>query len=128
MFWCPVDRLKKWVETLGNMQQEGLASVLLLHPASLFRASVLPCVEAPMSESTVLCVCVCVCVTPILFSQINSFAIIQHLSIAMFALQQCLDSPPAEPFHPLSTDSKAMYRECIPTAPCIPHMNAPLPG
>ena len=45
-----------------NMQQEGVASVLLPHPASPVRASVLPCVEAPMSESTV-CVCVCVICT-----------------------------------------------------------------
>ena len=42
MFWCSVNRLKNWVETLANVQQEGLVSVLLLHPASLFRASVLP--------------------------------------------------------------------------------------
>ena len=83
MFWCPVDRLRNWVETPANMQQEGVASMFLPHPASLVRASVLPCVGAPMSESTVLladagavpmgstgahvlgwgvCVCVCVCV------------------------------------------------------------------
>ena len=53
MFWCPVDRLRNPVETLANMQQEGVASVFLPHPASFARASVLPCVEAPMSESTV---------------------------------------------------------------------------
>ena len=41
MFWCPVNRLRNWVETLANMQQEGLASVFLPHPASLVRASVL---------------------------------------------------------------------------------------
>ena len=56
MFWCPVDRLRNWVETLADMQQEGVASVFLPRPASLVRASVLPCVEAPMSESTVLLV------------------------------------------------------------------------
>ena len=54
MFWCPVDRLRNWVETLANMQQEGLVSMLLPRPATIVRASVLPCVEAPMSESTVL--------------------------------------------------------------------------
>ena len=36
------------------MQQEGVVSMLLLRPASHVHASVLPCVEAPMSESTVL--------------------------------------------------------------------------
>ena len=54
MFCCPVDRLRNRVETLANMQQEGVVSVFRPHPASLARASVLPCVEAPMSESTVL--------------------------------------------------------------------------
>ena len=34
MFWCPVDRLRNRVETLANMQQEGVASVFLPHPAS----------------------------------------------------------------------------------------------
>ena len=46
MFWCPVDRLRNRVETLAHMQQQGLASVLLPHPAS-----VLPCLP----------VCVYVC-------------------------------------------------------------------
>ena len=54
MFWCPVDRRRNWVETLADMQQEGVASVLLPHPASPVCASVLPCVEAARSESTVL--------------------------------------------------------------------------
>ena len=36
------------------MQQEGVASVLLSHLASHLPAFMLPCVEAPMSESTVL--------------------------------------------------------------------------
>ena len=54
MFWYPVVRLGNGVETPANMQQEGLVSVLLPHPASLVRASVLPCVEAPMGESTML--------------------------------------------------------------------------
>ena len=54
MFWCPVDRPRNWVETLADMQQEGVASMLILQPASPVRASVLPCVEAPMSESIVL--------------------------------------------------------------------------
>ena len=36
------------------MQQEGVAFVFLPQVASHIRASVLPCVEAPMCESTVL--------------------------------------------------------------------------
>ena len=52
MFSCPVDKLR--VETLANMQQEGVTSVFLPHHASLVRASVLLDLEAPMSESTVL--------------------------------------------------------------------------
>ena len=38
-----------------------------------------------------VCVCVCVCVTPNHFNKSKAFAIIQHLSTAMSALQQCLD-------------------------------------
>ena len=54
MLWCPVDRLKNRVQIVLNMQQEGVASVLLPHPTSHVRAFVLPCLEAPTSESTVL--------------------------------------------------------------------------
>ena len=36
------------------MQQEGAASVFLPRPASHVRASMLPCVEAPLSKSTAL--------------------------------------------------------------------------
>ena len=81
-FWCSValpPGLRNWVEMTRNMQQEGVGLVLLPHPASLVRAPVLPCVEAPLGESGVLladagvrnprvplelmcCVCVCVCV------------------------------------------------------------------
>ena len=51
------------------MQQEGVASVLLPHPAFHLRAHVPPCGQAPLGESAVLsaaaararaCVCVCV--------------------------------------------------------------------
>ena len=45
---------RNWVKITRNMQQEGVASLLLPLPASRFRAPVLPCVEAPLSESTVL--------------------------------------------------------------------------
>ena len=50
---CPVGRLRNWVEMLANMQQEGAVSALLPHPSRL-RLTVLPCVEAPLGESTVL--------------------------------------------------------------------------
>ena len=43
-----------WVEMTRNMQQEGVGLVLLPHPASLVRAPVLPCSEAPLGESGVL--------------------------------------------------------------------------
>ena len=43
-----------WVELARNMQQEGVASVLLPLPASRFRSPVLPCMEAPLGESIVL--------------------------------------------------------------------------
>ena len=35
--------------------------------------------------------CVCLCGTPNHSNNLKAFAIIQHLSTAMFALQQCLD-------------------------------------
>ena len=54
MFRCPVDRLRNWVETLADMQQEGVAAVLLPRPTSYLHVRVLPCVEAPMGESTLL--------------------------------------------------------------------------
>ena len=38
----------------AHMQQEGVVAVLLPHPASRCCAPVRPCVEAPLSESTVL--------------------------------------------------------------------------
>ena len=37
-----------------NMQQEGVGLVLLPRPASLVRAPVLPCTEAPLGKSVVL--------------------------------------------------------------------------
>ena len=37
-----------------NMQQEGVGLVFLPRPASLVRAPVLPCAEAPLCESVVL--------------------------------------------------------------------------
>ena len=41
------------------------------------------------------CVCVCVCVRcPIISTSSIAFANIHHLSTALFALQQCLDSAP----------------------------------
>ena len=43
------------------------------------------------------------CVTPNHFNKPKAFAIIQHFSTAMFALQQCLDLRPMRPFPPLST-------------------------
>ena len=45
---------KNWVEMTHNMQQEGPGLVVLPRPASLVRAPVLPCSEAPLSESGVL--------------------------------------------------------------------------
>ena len=56
-FWCshalsPGFRI--WVEMTRNMQQEGVGLVFLPRPASLVRAPVLPCSEAPLGESSVL--------------------------------------------------------------------------
>ena len=42
------------VEMTRNMQQEGVGLVLLPLPASMVRAPVLPCAEAPLGESGVL--------------------------------------------------------------------------
>ena len=66
-FFCSVDLspgFRNWVEMTCNMQQEGVGLVFLPRPASLVRAPVLPCAEAPLGESvvSVVCVCVCVCV------------------------------------------------------------------
>ena len=58
------------------MQQEGLASVFLPRPASHCRASMFPCVEAPLGESTVLsavCVCVCVRARAVLLTRVDGF-------------------------------------------------------
>ena len=66
--------------------------------------------------------------TPILFSQINSvrYNTAPLYSNVRTAAMFGLSSSGA---FPLSRhDSKAMYRECIPTAPHNPHMNAPLRG
>ena len=56
-FWCSVallPGLRNGVEMIRNMQQEGVGLVLLPHPASLIRAPVLPCAEAPWGECGVL--------------------------------------------------------------------------
>ena len=56
-FWCSValsPGFRNWVEMTRNMQQEGVGLVLLPRPASLVRAPVLPCAEAPLGESGVL--------------------------------------------------------------------------
>ena len=45
---------RNWVEMTCNMQQEGVGLVFLPRPASLVRAPVLPCEEAPLGESVVL--------------------------------------------------------------------------
>ena len=45
---------RNWVEMTRNMQQEGVGLVVLPRPASLVRAPVLPCAEAPLGESGVL--------------------------------------------------------------------------
>ena len=45
---------RNWVEMTRNMQQEGVGFVLLPRPATLVRAPVLPCAEAPLGESGVL--------------------------------------------------------------------------
>ena len=51
----PVGRLQDTgLSALANMQQEGVAAVFLLRLASHLGASVLPCVEAPVGESTPL--------------------------------------------------------------------------
>ena len=54
------------------------------------------------------------------------FTMIHHLSTALSEPQQCLVSPPGVAFPPSQHDSRTMYRACIPTKPCIPHMHAPL--
>ena len=67
-FFCSValsPGFRNWVEMTRNMQQEGVGLVLLPRPASLVRAPMLPCSEAPLG----VCVCVCVCVTPTNFNQ-----------------------------------------------------------
>ena len=46
--------LRNWIEMTCNMQQEGVGLVLLPRPASLVRAPVLPCAEAPLGESAAL--------------------------------------------------------------------------
>ena len=56
-FWCFValsPGFRNWVEMTHNMQQEGVGLVFLPRPASLVRAPVLPCAEAPVGESGVL--------------------------------------------------------------------------
>ena len=50
--WAPRNRVEQL--RLADMQQEGVVSVLIPHPAPRCRAFMLPCVEAPMGESTVL--------------------------------------------------------------------------
>ena len=45
---------RTWVEMTRNMQQEGVGLVFLPCPASLVRAPVHPCAEAPLGESGVL--------------------------------------------------------------------------
>ena len=55
-FFCSValsPGFRNWVET-RNMQQEGVGLVFLPRLASLVRAPVFPCVEAPLGESVVL--------------------------------------------------------------------------
>ena len=67
-----------------------------------------------------VCVCVCVCMTPNHFSKSIAFAIINHFSTALFALQQCLDPRPMRLFLPLST-TRRLYTAimpCIPECPC----------
>ena len=84
-FFCSValsPGFRNWVEMTCTMQQEAVGLVFLPRLASLVRAPVLPCAEAPLGESVVLladagaenprvplelmcvCVCVCVCVPP----------------------------------------------------------------
>ena len=55
-FWCSValsPGFMNWPEMTRNMQQEGVGLVFLPCPASLVRAPVLPCAEAPLGESGV---------------------------------------------------------------------------
>ena len=55
-FFCSVALLpgfRIWVEMICNIQQEGVGFVFLPRPASLFRASMLPCAEAALGESVV---------------------------------------------------------------------------
>ena len=57
VFFCSValsPGFRNWVEMTCNMQQEGVGLVFLPRPASLVRAPVLPCAEAPLGESVVL--------------------------------------------------------------------------
>ena len=74
----------------------------------------------PCHCTVFVCLYVCVCVTPNHFNNIIAFAIIHHLSTAMFALQQCLVFRPVAAFPPSQHDIKTMYRFHAPTAPGIP--------
>ena len=63
MFMCPVNGLQELGVGLRtcNMQQKGVASLLLPHPASGLHVPMLPFVEAPLSYSTVLLAVVGAC-------------------------------------------------------------------
>ena len=49
-----------------------------------------------------------------------AFALIHHCSTALFALQQCLDTPPVVAFPPSQHDTLTMDSRHATTAPCSP--------
>ena len=78
-----------------------------------------------------MCVCVWVGgwvgVTPNHFNNLKAFTVIQHLSTAIFALQQCLVFRPMRPFLPLSTTRRLCTAIIRLSRPASPNAHAPTP-
>ena len=118
------------VRVMPRFSNINIAFAIIHHIYSLHTSALCVCVcvcvcQLPIAPHVGGDVCVCVCGTPNDFNNLKAFAIIQHLSTAMFALQQCLDLfarrdlPSLSARHEIYEQSPCSYRTlCVCVCAC----------